>query len=244
MRIRLPLGRTLFFACAFLLSLLALIPMRLGLGWLDLGERGFAARAIEGSLWNGALSEAQFAGAALGDLSAGMDVLPLLLGRARIGLSREATDDAAGQGESLDGAVSVSGRGFGLDDMRARLRTADAFAPFPLRTIDLDDVSARFEDGLCVVAEGLVRAETGGEVAGVPLPAALSGNVRCDSGALLMPLISQSGTEQVNLRLEGSGGYEIELVVNPQDEAVRALLVNSGFVASGRGFSMSVRGTF
>jgi hypothetical protein len=48
MRIRLPLGRSLFFLCAFLFSLLALFPLRLALGWLALDDRGFAAREAEG----------------------------------------------------------------------------------------------------------------------------------------------------------------------------------------------------
>jgi hypothetical protein len=44
MRVRLPLGRTLFFVCAFLFALIALFPLRLALDWLSLDERGFAAR--------------------------------------------------------------------------------------------------------------------------------------------------------------------------------------------------------
>ena len=44
MRIRLPLGRSLFFLCAFLFALVALLPLRLALDWLGLDDKGFAAR--------------------------------------------------------------------------------------------------------------------------------------------------------------------------------------------------------
>src|SRR3546814_7791963 len=60
MRFRLPLGRRLFVLCAILFALVALFPLRLALDWLALDERVFAAREAKGSLWLGALSEAQF----------------------------------------------------------------------------------------------------------------------------------------------------------------------------------------
>lgn len=242
MRFRLPLGRGLFFLCAFLLALIALIPLRIALGWLDVDANGVAAREADGSVWNGALTEAQFGAAALGDLRAGLDMLPLLLGRARISVSRDAGDGAGGE-DVLEGAVSVSRRSFGIDDLRARLRTAEAFAPLPLRTVDLDNVTAHFDNGLCVSAEGMVRAELGGDIGGIPLPANLSGNARCEEGALLLPLVSQSGMEQVKLRLGAGGAYTLELVVNPGDEALRARLPASGFVEGASGYVLTIQGT-
>jgi general secretion pathway protein N len=77
MRVRLPLGRSLFFVCAFLFALIALFPLRLALDWLALDERGFAAREAKGSIWFGGLSEAQFGTVALGDLTAELRTLPL-----------------------------------------------------------------------------------------------------------------------------------------------------------------------
>lgn len=244
MRFRLPLGRTLFFVCALLLALVALIPMRIGLGWLGLADHGFAVREVEGSVWNGVLTEAQFASASLGDLHAGLATLPLAIGRARIDLERNADSGATETEDVIDGAITMSGGSFGLDDMRARLQTGSAFAPLPLRSINLDNVSAYFENGLCTSAEGMVSAELGGDLAGVPLPPTLAGNARCDGGELLLPLMSQSGMEQVNLRLGADSAYTLELVVNPSDEALRARLAISGFTPSGQGFAMTVRGTF
>lgn len=241
MRIRLPLGRSMFFLCALLLALVALIPMRLGLGWLGLGERGMAAREARGSIWNGALGEAQIGSADIGDLRAGLAMLPLLLGRARIGLEREGTE---GGEDAIHGAITVSRRGFGIDDMRARLRGGEAFGPLAPRAIDLDNVSARFENGLCASAEGLVGAELGGDFNGVPLPATLTGNARCDEGALLLPLTGQSGMEQLNLRLGPGAAWTVELVVNPGDETHAARLAAAGFTPGASGYVLSARGVF
>ncbi|MDQ3140535.1 MAG: type II secretion system protein N, partial [Pseudomonadota bacterium] len=111
MRIRLPLGRTLFFACALLFALLALLPLRLALDWLTLDARGFAAREAQGSIWLGTLSEAQLGRVALGDVQAQLRSLPLFIGQARVDLNRFDDDDP------LEGSVSVSRHGFGIHDM-------------------------------------------------------------------------------------------------------------------------------
>lgn len=88
MRIALPMGRTLFFVCIFLLAMLVLIPLRFGMDWLGLDERGVAAREAQGSVWNGRLVEAQFGDAAVGDVDAGLGFFPLLIGRARVAMAR------------------------------------------------------------------------------------------------------------------------------------------------------------
>ena len=98
MRIRLPLGRTIFFVAAFFFSLVALIPLRVAVGWFGV-EAGLAAREAEGSVWLGVLKEAQFGRVPLGDLSARLDMLPLLLGRARLA-SRATRRTAASKARS------------------------------------------------------------------------------------------------------------------------------------------------
>jgi len=243
MRIRLPLGRSLFFVCALLLSLAALIPLRLGLAWLGLDQNGVAAREARGSVWNGALTEAQFGGSELGDLRAGLGLSPLLIGRARVAVERTAGDASAAPQDQLEGAVTVTRRGFGFDDFRARLGAGNAFSPLAMRALALDDVSVRFENGLCVAAEGLVSAELGGELGGIALPSSLSGNARCDEGALLLPLTSQSGMEQLNLRLGAAAVYTLELIINPGDEAQAARLANAGFAPGPSGYIFTLAGT-
>jgi general secretion pathway protein N len=238
MRVRLPLGRTLFFLCAFLFSLLALFPLRLALDWLTLDDRGFAAREAKGSIWLGSLSEAQVGTVALGDLTAQLRTLPLFLGRARIDLAR--TDDQ----NPLAGSATVSRHGFGIDDLTARLQIGSALAPLPVGGVDLSDVTAHFADGQCTSAEGLVRADIAGDVGGLTLPGGLSGNARCDRGALLLPLVSQSGMEALNLRLFEDGRYELELAVRPADDAMRDRLIAAGFALGATGYALRSSGRF
>lgn len=238
MRVRLPLGRTLFFVCAFLFSLLALLPLRLALDWLAIDDRGFAAREAGGSIWLGSLSEAQIGTVALGDLSAQLRSLPLFLGRARVDLSR------SDEQNPLTGSVTVSRHGFGVDDMSARLQLGSALMPLPIGGVDLGEVTAHFADGQCTRAEGLVRADLAGDVAGVMLPGGLSGNARCDRGALMLPLVSQSTMEALNLRLFEDGRYEVELAVRPVDDAMRDRLIAAGFALSANGYALRSSGRF
>jgi general secretion pathway protein N len=238
MRIRLPLGRTLFFVCAFLFALVALLPLRLAVDWFALDDRGFAAREAKGSVWLGSVSEAQFGTVALGDLQAQLRTLPLFIGRARVDLER--VDEAS----RFQGSATVSRHSFGIDDMTGTLDVGSTLAPLPIGAIDMGDVTAHFADGLCTSAEGLVKANVAGDVAGVALPGGLSGNARCDQGALLLPLVSQSGMEALNLRLFEDGRYQIELAVRPVDDAMRDRLIQSGFALSSNGYALRVEGTF
>jgi general secretion pathway protein N len=238
MRVRLPLGRSLFFVCVFLFSLVALLPLRLVIDWLQLDQRGFAAREAQGSVWLGFLSEAQLGTVPLGDLAASLRTLPLFVGRARVDLRREEGADR------FEGGASVSRHSFGVEDLTARLDLGAALAPLPLGAIDLSDVSAGFADGLCTSAEGRVTTNVAGDVAGLTLPGGLSGNARCDEGALLLPLASQSGMEAVNIRLFEDGRYELEFTVKPTDDAMRDRLIAAGFLLTNRGYALKASGSF
>ncbi len=238
MRIRLPLGRSLFFACAFLFALVALLPLRLALHWFGLDSHGFTARQARGSVWLGGLSEAQFGSVALGDLQTRLSSLPLIIGRARIDLKRNDPSNP------LTGATTVARHSFGLDDMSARLDVGSAFAPLPIASLDFSQVTAHFVDGACGMASGLVKATIAGDVAGIQLPGGLSGNARCDNGALLLPLVSPPGTEALNLRLRQDGNYQVQLAVRPSDDAMRDRLVASGFQLGATGYVLNADGTF
>lgn len=237
MRFRLPLNRTVFFIAAFAFSLVALMPLRIAVG---AAGGGLAAREASGSLWLGLLKEAQFGPVPLGDLNARLNVLPLFLGRARLSLSR----GEAEEGGRFEGAVTVSRSTLGLDDVTGQVRTGGLFAPLPLAALDLDRVSAHFASGLCESAEGQVRATLAGSLAGAALPGAMSGAVRCAEGALLVPLASQSGMEQLNLSFGADGRYRIDLIVRQTDPSLVAALAAAGFRPSTEGFSRRIEGSF
>jgi general secretion pathway protein N len=239
MRIRLPARRTVFFLAALAVALLVLLPLRAVAGWFDMGGRGLAAREAEGSLWFGRLREAQFGPVLLGDVDARLNILPLFLGRARLSLHRDA--DAGGP---LDGAILVSRHRFGIEDLTGQIRTGALFGPLPIATLDLSDVSVHFEDEQCESAEGEVRAGLSGEVAGLALPSGLSGTVRCQQGAALLPLTGQSGMEQVNISVTASGRWRAEVVVRPTDPATIQRLTAAGFAPGAGGYVRRIDGSF
>jgi general secretion pathway protein N len=239
MRIRLPLKRTVFFIAALAAALVVLLPLRAAIGWFALGGRGLAAREAEGSLWLGALKEAQFGPVALGDVSARLNILPLFLGRARLSLSR---DEAAGG--RFEGAILVTRHSFGLEDLTGQLRTGALFAPLPIATLDLDDVTAHFEGGMCESAEGEVRVGLSGDIAGIVLSSGLRGTIRCAGGALLLPLAGQSGMEQMNIRVEASGRWRADFLVRPTDPAATGRLTAAGFTLGQSGYVRRLEGSF
>lgn len=239
MRIRLPLGRSLVFLCAFLIALVALTPLRLALGWLALDQKGLSARKADGSIWLGGLTESRVGDAPLGDLSARLSPIQLLVGRARVDIANR--EDGRGR---IAGGLGVTRNSFGVDDLTAAIPVASVFAPLPIETLDLSDVSVRFEDGQCARAEGQVKAALSGEIAGINLTQGLTGNARCDGGALLLPLQGQSGMEKLALKLFEDGRYELDLSVRPSDPAIGQRLAASGFRQTAQGYAFQMQGRF
>lgn len=239
MRFFLPFRRIVFFLAALALALLVLLPLRVAAGWFEMGGRGLAAREAEGSLWFGRLREAQFGPVLLGDVDARLNVLPLFIGRARLSLHRD--PDSGGP---FDGAVTVTRHSFGLEDLTGQLRTGPLFGPLPIATLDLDDVSVHFEGEQCESAEGQVRAGLSAEAAGLGLPSALTGIVRCQAGAAMLPLAGQSGTEQVNISVEASGRWRAEIVMRPTDPAMIQRLTAAGFTPGAGGYVRRIDGSF
>lgn len=236
MRIRLPLARSLLLLAFFLFALVALLPMRLALSGLGFAGHGLSARAATGSVWLGALQEARVGPVALGDVRARLNLLPLLLGRARLALA--GADDSS----PFEGAAIVSRHGFGFEDVTGRFRIGAAAGPLALSSLDLSDVSVGFAGGRCIRAEGRVRAAAAGDLAG--LAAGLAGNARCAGDALLIPLAGESGAARLDIRLFADGRYRLDLLVRADDAAARARLAAAGFRAGARGHAMQVGGRF
>lgn len=239
-RIRLRTGPNALFLAMFVVALIAFLPLRLALGWFGLAEQGLTARSVTGSVWAGHLREARFGQIALGDLSAGVSPVSLLLGRARVALDSNEAPPAA----RLSGAITVSRHSFALDDMTASLPVGTAFRPVPVTVLDLEQVSVRFTDDQCDSAEGRVRATLTGDVGGLPVPAALTGNARCDGGALLLPLVSAAGNEGSTIRLWPDGRYRAELTLQPSDPAAGLRLQTAGFVQTDTGMELAIEGRF
>lgn len=238
--IRLSTGRVALFGALLVAALIAFLPLRLVLGAAGVDMAGLTARRADGSVWAGSLSEASAAGLRLGDLRARLSPVQLLLGRASVDLASREGDTL----HPLRGAFVVSRHTAGADHVTATVPAGVTFAPLPVTALDLDDVSVRFTDGLCDRAEGRVRATLAGDVGGVPLAGAVSGEARCDAGALLLPLASQAGAEQVQLRVRANGRYTARLRMAASDPVVAGKLAALGFQPVAGGYQLIVEGSF
>lgn len=236
-RIRLRTGPAALFGAIFVVALIALLPMRLALGWAKLGELGLSARQVRGSVWLGELREANVAGLDFGDLAAHLSPVPLLIGRAHVAMK--------GEGDApLQGVIGLSRHGLGVIGLTAGVTGGAAFAPLPVTELDLDDVTARFEDGSCDHAEGRVRTMLAGAIGGVQLPQSMAGTARCDGDVLLLPLASAAGTESLDLRLRADGSYRADLAMRTADSGLAAKLQLAGFRPSANGYLLSLQGRF
>jgi general secretion pathway protein N len=239
-RIRLRTGPVALFGAMLLVALIVFLPLRLVLGAMSVDALGLSSRRVAGTVWGGSLREAQIGALALGDLSARLSPWSLFVGRARVEVAGPGT--LAGRG--LTGALTVARHAFGVDNLTAGLAAGALFQPVPVTALDLDGVTVRFADGACETAEGRVRATLGAGPAGLPLPPQMAGAIRCDRGALLVPLTGQAGAESVILRVEGDGRYRAELTLPAPDPAAAERLAAIGFTEAGGGWRLAAEGRF
>ncbi|WP_242123224.1 type II secretion system protein N [Sphingobium sp. Sx8-8] len=223
---RVRLGLILVFAAAFLLF----FPMRIALGMAGLDRLGVAAREVRGTVWTGGIDQLMLGTTSLGPVHAGLSPLSLLAGRARFDVWR---DDGAP--DDVRGALTVGIGRIGIDDVTGTVPLGRTFAPLPVGSFVMHDVSAYFSGDRCGHAEGRVRAQMAGRFPGLNLSQGLSGEAICDGEALLLPLVSESGMEKVNLRIWRSGRYAAEMRVETADATLGEALAKAGFSGAGAG---------
>lgn len=225
--------RIVVFLVLFIAALAATLPLRVAASWSGIGDLGFTAREAEGTIWSGSFVEARIGGTRLGDVDAGLKPLPLLLGRAELRLG------GAGEG-GFRGSVSAGAGGFSVRNVEAELPAASVVSPLPISGASLEDVSVAFQRGRCTEAQGTVRVRSA--TGPLSLPPTLSGAVRCERDRLLVPLTSQSGMEQLQLRIGAAGQYEADLIIRPSDRAVAEALAMAGFSPTPAGYRLRTRG--
>ena len=206
-------------ALLVLVALVALFPMRIALDWIGLERAGLTAREVRGSVWNATLSEAQFGGAALGDVDASLSPLPLILGRAQVNLSNPT---------GLNGRVTVARRSVEANIDQALLEGFPALGALDIGALRLSSVAVMFVDGQCVEAGGNVSAVVTLPWAQGAIPP-LDARIRCDAGALLLPLASAGGAERLDIRLYGDRRVQARAVVSRVPAMLVPLLGAAGF---------------
>ncbi len=232
-------------ALTYVLILLAVIavalfflPLRLAVGWAGLEGSRFSAKTISGTVWNGRIEGAQIGPFPLGDLNAGVRVLPLLTGRVLMDLERPSVDGDPG----LVATVGKAGKSLLVQDVTTVLGVGRQLAPLPASAIDLNAVNIAFAGGRCQSASGQVRVSLDANIPGLDLKQGLLGNAICQDGVLVLPLQSGSGMEQLTLKLEGNGFYTARLFLSGSDRAWTLLLPTLGFRNVPDGYAIKVAG--
>jgi len=223
---------------ALLFGLLLFLPMRVALGVAGLERLGVAAREVRGSVWSGRIDQLMLGNMPLGSVRAGLSPVSLLMGRARFDIAR-----TKGLADDIRGALTVGFGRIGVDDVTGAVPLGRTFAPLPMGSLMLEDVSAYYSGDRCGHAEGRVRARMAGQMPGLNLSQGLSGVVTCDGDALLLPLVSQSGMEKISLRIWRSGRYTAEMRVETADPTLSATLGQAGFASIGGEQVLKVEGT-
>jgi general secretion pathway protein N len=208
------------------LPLAVVLPMALP------ADSGLSARRAEGNVWEGMLRDANIAGLPLGDTRIGFDVLPLLIGQARLGFAAPA----------LRGIVTVSSGDFGLSRGNGVVDLAGRLRPLPLSRFTLDEVAVAFRNNRCASASGRIRADIASDVGGIALPGGMNGTLRCDGADLVVPLVGQSGMERIDLRVAATGSWRADLSVRTNDPAIAGKLLSSGFSSGPGGYTVRVSG--
>lgn len=226
---------------AVLLLLLLFLPMRLALGWSALDARGVSARGAEGTVWAGRIDDLRFGEFSFGRVRAAMHFWPLLTGRTSFALSRPEEPGLP----PMRAGLSTGADSFALSDAHATLGAGAVFAPLPVDRLEMQDLTVRFENGVCVEAEGGLRAFFLPQMAGATLPQdGLLGTARCDGPAVRFALTGASGQEQVDLRLFADGRYAARLRLTGDRADQADMLTGTGFRAVAGAYILEMEGRF
>ena len=220
---------TLWFVTLLMLSLFALVPLRIAVGRLV--DQGFTARQVAGTIWYGRIGELSLGRRRLGTFEVRLDPGPLLLGAVQLDFNR--MDDPNG---ALDGTL-VAGSARGIRSTSGRLAVAGLAGLLPLDTLQLDAVTILFRGGQCAAASGRISL-----LIAAPLPglggAQFQGAPRCEGERVRFVLAGPAGAE-VEFFVRANGELRAWLRLPPTDPAAAAALSAAGFRESAQGWMLS-----
>jgi general secretion pathway protein N len=230
-----------------LVGLVVLGAALLPLGWVT-GRYvpGLEADSVSGSIWDGEIRGARYAGQEIGDLKAGLAWQPLLRGEAEIGwtrLERQRGDRLAGRATLSRGVRRVSGvTGTVALPVKAGGLAGD-LAGGMLLLVGLEDLTVVTDvRGRCRSVSGVVTATLAGlPVIGTTQP--LTGQPVCEGEAFHAPMRLADETLELDLRLWPSGRWQADLAIRRQAELVTRLLEMAGFERTAGGVSIRFAGT-
>lgn len=213
-----------------------LTPMRLLVSDL-VGTSLAGASSVSGTVWRGRLEDLTVVGAPLGSWRAGLDPLALLVGGVKLGLKQ----DRAGSDQKA--RLLLAGRDKGVD--RLTLLTPVDLTAIGLPVagdIAFQDASAVFRKGRCAKAGGEIRVRLTSE--GPLQGSTLKGTPACRGEAWTAALAGQAqgATMSLTSRVNGAGGFQLEMAVATTDPDLIQGLMASGFTRDASGVRRTIDG--
>ncbi len=225
-------------AAAIFVGLLATLPLSVAFSLFGLKEMGVTAKSLRGPVWFGGAEELTIAGVRLGTINVFLNPVRVILGQAQIQLMRYNNKP-----DDLRGAIIVGAGMSGLESVTGAVPLGTKLAPLPISRAEFEQFSVRFKGGACSEAQGRVRVKLAGIISGLNLANGLSGDARCEGAALLLPLVSQSGQERLDLRIRADAAYEATMHVRTSDPVLAGALAGNGFQVSAGEASLRIAGT-
>ncbi len=234
-----PNRRMILQLALVILALAAFMPLRFALGFALPQTGAVSAKAVNGTVWDGNITDLRIASLSFGDVNAALRFFPLLLGQVQYRVKGMPVN-----GQSpLSGTISAGWGGRAVSDMTGKLTLSSHDARLPLSYLELQDVSVHFDDAQCRSASGSVRLMlTRGSLSALGLDSGFFGTARCEGDALLLPLVSQSSMERADIKLQASGAYAITMTVLNENSDIGLFLASAGFAPISGGYRMAVKG--
>jgi general secretion pathway protein N len=214
-------------AALFALALIVLLPLRLVLA-LAMPET-VTARSVAGSVWSGRIADLKAGPLPLGTVDAGLEPLPLLIGRPQFVLTREGFSARVAPSRIADANGSVV--------------LPDGLGGLPVTSLGFGDFSAVMDDGHCGEAQGTLSLTLASLGPLLPDAITLSGQARCEKGALVVPMRGPQGMERLTLRLNGDGRWQADLTLTGLPRETADALKSSGFDTRPGGVGIGTGGT-
>lgn len=222
----------------FVAALMLLLPMRLALG--AAAPARVSARSVEGSIWGAQIADLRAGPLPLGTVTAGLNPLALLLGRAQFVVQRAEAPDVT----PFRASASGSGETLRLAGVSGTVPLGEGLGGLPVTALGFTDFSLRMEQGRCAAADGMVSMTLASLSPLLPGEMALAGKARCHKGVLVVPMQGPGGMEKLLLRIRDGGQWEADLSLSGLPVEVSGPLLEAGFSARPGGVGLRTSGKF
>ncbi len=233
-----PVTKLVLLAAA-IAALVAMLPLRLVLGWADPAGHLLKAQAVEGTAWDGLVGELQVGRLPLGLMEIDLMPLPLLIGRGQFALERPDFPGA----RPFSARIRGGGSDLAIVNASGEVALGGTMAPLPVRTLTMNGFSAQFAGGACVAASGTLGLVVPAMGTMMDAETMLAGEARCEDGALVVPMTGPSGAERIDLRITPGGRWDAAMSLVGLPPEMAAPLVEMGFQQRRNGVGLTASGT-